>query len=136
MLPERQQRVLSYFIKEAKDYFKTIEQGLLNLKPILKNTKMVSLNAGDSLPQRRHVNEFFRVDHSLKRRAAMLETNSVQQMAQYLKDYFNLLKEYPHIQIEHKLDSLFLQAFDTLKKLLEQLENSFLTESVVNNTML
>jgi hypothetical protein len=38
----------------------------------------------------------------------MLEINSVQQMAQYLEDYFNLLKEYPHIQIEHKLDSLFL----------------------------
>ena len=57
-------------------------------------------------------------------------------MAQYLEEYFNLIKEYPHIQIEHKLDSLFLQAFDTLKKLLEQLENSFLTESVVNNTML
>ena len=97
MLPERQQRVVSYFIKEAKDHFKTIEQGLLNLQPNLKNTEMVSLNAGDSLPQRRHVNEFFRVDHSLKRRAAMLEINRVQQMAQYLEDYFNLIKEYLHI---------------------------------------
>lgn len=67
MLPERQQRVLSYFIKEAKDHFKTIEQGLLNLQPILKNTEIVSLNAGGFLPQRRHVDEFFRVDHSLKR---------------------------------------------------------------------
>lgn len=92
MLPERQQRVLSYFIKEAKDYFKTIEQGLLNLQPILKNTKMVSLNAGFSLPQRRHVNEFFWVDHSLKWGAAMLEINSVQQMAQYLEDYFICLR--------------------------------------------
>lgn len=123
-------------VKEAKDHFKTIEQGLLNLQPTLKNTEIVSLNAGDSLPQPRHLNEFLWADHSLKRRAAMLEINSVQQMAQYLEDYFNLLKEYPHIQIEHKLDSLFLQAFDTLKKLLEQLEDSFPTESVVNNTML
>lgn len=136
MLPERQQRDLSYFIEEAKDHFKTIEQGLLNLQPILKNTKMVSLNAGDSLPQRCHVDEFFRVDHSFKRGAAMLEINRVQQMAQYLEDYFNLIKKYPHIQIEHKLNSLFLQTFDTLKKLLEQLEELSPTESVVNNTML
>lgn len=123
MLPERQQRVLSYFIKEAKDHFKMIEQGLLNLQPTLKNTEMVSLNAGEFLPQRRHIAEFFRVDHSLKWGAAMLEINSVQQIAQYLEDYFNLLKEYSHIQPEHKLDSLFLQAFDTLKNLLEQLED-------------
>lgn len=65
----------------------------------------------------------------------MLEINSVQQIAQYLEDYFNLLKEYPHIQVEHKLDSLFVQAFDTLKKLLEQLEDLSPTKSVVNNTM-
>ena len=59
MLPERQQPVLSYFIKEAKDHLKTIEQGLLNLQPTLKNTKMVSLNAGDFLPRHRHINEVF-----------------------------------------------------------------------------
>lgn len=64
-----------------------------------------------------------------------VEINSVQQMAQYLEDYLNLLKEYLHIQTEHKLDSLFLQAFDTIKKLLEQLEDLSPTESVVNNTM-
>ena len=56
MLPERQQRVLSYFIKEAKDHFKMIEQGLLNLQPTLKTIEMVSLNAGEFLPQRRHIN--------------------------------------------------------------------------------
>ena len=44
-----------------------------------------------------------------------VEINSVQQMAQYLEDYFNLIKEYPHIQIEHKLDSLFLQILTLLK---------------------
>lgn len=65
----------------------------------------------------------------------MLEINSVQQMAQYLEDYLNLIKKYPHIQIEHELDSLFLQAFDTIKNLLEQLEASLPIESVVNKTM-
>ena len=56
MLPERQQCVLSNFIKEAKDHFKMIEQGLLNLQPTLKNTEMVSLNAGEFLPQCRYIN--------------------------------------------------------------------------------
>lgn len=70
MLPERQQRVLSYFIKEAKDHFKTIEQGLLNLQPTLKTIEMVSLNAGDSLPQRCHVNEVFWVDELAQTRSS------------------------------------------------------------------
>ena len=96
MLPERQQRVLSYFIKEAKDYFKTIEQGLINLQPILKNTKMVSLNAGDSLPQRRHVNEFFRVDHSLKRGVLLenISSNEAFYSTQITKYYDNIKESY------------------------------------------
>ncbi|MBW4637135.1 MAG: hypothetical protein KME05_02675 [Gloeocapsa sp. UFS-A4-WI-NPMV-4B04] len=70
MLPERQQRVLSYFIKEAKDHFKMIEQGLLNLQPTLKTIEMVSLNAGDFLPQRCHVNEAFWVDQLAQTRSS------------------------------------------------------------------
>lgn len=65
----------------------------------------------------------------------MLKINSVQQIAQYLKCYFNLLKDCLQIQIEPELDSLFLQESNTLKKLLKQLEDLFSTESVVNNTM-
>jgi len=32
MLSEQQQRIMGYFIEEAKDHLNTIEQGLLNLQ--------------------------------------------------------------------------------------------------------
>ena len=36
MLPEQQQRILGYFIEEARDHLNTIEQGLLNLEGALE----------------------------------------------------------------------------------------------------
>jgi len=49
MLPE-QQRILGYFIEEAKDHLNTIEQGLLNLQNTLEDPEIV--------------NEVFRAAHS------------------------------------------------------------------------
>ncbi|WP_448275841.1 hypothetical protein [Nostoc sp. DSM 114160] len=37
MLPEQQQRILGYFIEEARDHLNTIEQGLLNLEGTLND---------------------------------------------------------------------------------------------------
>jgi len=122
MLPEQEQRILGYFIEKAKVHLNTFEQGLLNLQNTLENTEMV--------------NKVFRAAHSLKGGAAMLGLDSIQQTAHHLEDYFKVLKECPQIQVDQKLESLFLEVFDTLKKLLEQLEGSFcLTEDVVNNLM-
>lgn len=122
MLPEQQQRILGYFIEEGKDHLNTIEQGLLNLHSTLQDPEMV--------------NEVFRAAHSVKGGAAMLGLTSIQQTAHRLEDYFKVFKECPTIQVDQKLESLFLQVFDTLKELLEHLENSFeLTEDVANNSM-
>lgn len=52
MLPEQQQRILGYFIEEAKDHLNTIEPGLLNLQTTLEDPEMV--------------NEIFRAAHSIK----------------------------------------------------------------------
>ena len=41
MLPEEKQRILGYFIEEAKDHLNTIEQGFLNLHNTLQNSEMV-----------------------------------------------------------------------------------------------
>ncbi|NJR74929.1 MAG: hypothetical protein HC773_17410 [Scytonema sp. CRU_2_7] len=42
MLPEQQQRILGYFIEEAKDYLNIIEQGLLNLQSTLDDPEMIN----------------------------------------------------------------------------------------------
>lgn len=109
MLPEQQQRILGYFLEEASDHLNTIEQGLLNLQNTLADSEMV--------------NEIFRAAHSIKGGAAMLGLNSIQRTAHRLEDFFKILKECPSIQIEQTLESLFLQVFDNLKALLEQLQN-------------
>lgn len=121
MLPEQQQRILGYFIEEAKDHLNTIEQGLLNLQNTIDDQEMV--------------NEMFRAAHSVKGGAAMLGINSIQKTAHRLEDYFKELKEH-RIQVDQKLESLFLQVFDTLQALLEQLQGPFgLTEDAAESIM-
>ena len=121
MQPEQQQRIMGYFIEEAKDHLNTIEQGLLNLQSTIDDPEMG--------------NEVFRAAHSVKGGAAMLGISSVQKTAHRLEDYFKVLKEVP-VSVDQKLESLFLRVFDTLQELLEQLEGPFgLTEDVATTKM-
>ncbi|MEM7555050.1 MAG: response regulator [Cyanobacteria bacterium P01_A01_bin.84] len=111
MLPEQQQRILGYFIEEARDHLNTIEQGLLNLQGTLDDSEMI--------------NEVFRAAHSVKGGAAMLGLSSIQKVSHRLEDCFKLLKENSDVGIDQKLESLFLSASDTLKALLEHLQGPF-----------
>ncbi|MBW4591500.1 MAG: response regulator [Brasilonema angustatum HA4187-MV1] len=121
MLPEQQQRILGYFIEEAKDHLDTIEKGLLNLQSTLDNPEMI--------------NEVFRAAHSIKGGAAMLGLSSIQHTAHRLEDYFKILKQHP-IQVDQKLESLFLGVSDTLKALLESCtEPSGLTDEMAQTLM-
>ncbi|OKH34841.1 hypothetical protein NIES2101_38395 [Calothrix sp. HK-06] len=121
MLPEQQQRILGYFIEEARDHLNTIEQGLLNLQETLNDPEMI--------------NEVFRAAHSIKGGAAMLSLNSIQRTAHRLEDCFKVLKENPII-VDQKLESLFLGVSDTLKALLEHLSGPFgLSEEAAANLM-
>lgn len=108
MQPEQQQRIMGYFIEEAKDHLNTLEQGLLNLQSTIDDPEMV--------------NEVFRAAHSVKGGAAMLGLSSIQKTAHRLEDYFKILKETPGIKPDQKLETLLLQVFDTLQALLEQLQ--------------
>ena len=118
MQSEQQQRIMGYFIEEAKAHLHTIEQGLLNLQSTIEDSEMV--------------NEVFRAAHSVKGGAAMLGINSIQQVSHRLEDCFKLLKECP-IKVDQKLESLFLRVFDTLHELLEQLQGPFgLTEDAAS----
>ncbi|BAZ37806.1 multi-sensor signal transduction histidine kinase [Calothrix sp. NIES-4101] len=121
MLPEQQQRILGYFIEEARDHLNTIEQGLLNLQGTLNDPEMI--------------NEVFRAAHSIKGGSAMLGLSSIQRTAHRLEDCFKVLKENP-IQVDQKLESLFLGVSDTLKSLLEHLSGPFsLSEETANTIM-
>ncbi|MEP0798037.1 response regulator [Trichocoleus sp. DQ-A3] len=121
MQPEQQQRIMGYFIEEAKDHLNTIEQGLVNLQSTIEDSEMV--------------NEVFRAAHSVKGGAAMLGINSIQRTSHRLEDCFKVLKECP-VKIDQKLESLFLKVSDTLKELIEQLSGPFgLTEEIANGIM-
>lgn len=121
MQPEQQQRIMGYFIEEAKDHLNTIEQGLLNLQATIEDPEMV--------------NELFRAAHSVKGGAAMLGINSVQQVSHRLEDFFKILKE-SRVQVDQKLESLLLRVFDALQELLEQLQGPFgLTDEMANSTL-
>ncbi|MEW5861670.1 MAG: Hpt domain-containing protein, partial [Cyanobacteriota bacterium] len=121
MQPEQQQRIMGYFIEEAKDHLNTIEQGLVNLQSTIEDSEMV--------------NEVFRAAHSVKGGAAMLGIISIQRTSHRLEDCFKVLKECP-VKIDQKLESLFLKVSDTLKELIEQLSGPFgLTEEIANGIM-
>jgi len=118
MQPDQQQRIMGYFIEEAKDHLNTIEQGLLNLQSTIEDPEMV--------------NEVFRAAHSVKGGAAMLGLNGIQRVSHRLEDCFKVLKETP-IRVDQKLENLFLKAFDALQELLSQLQGPFgLTEDAAN----
>jgi chemotaxis protein histidine kinase CheA len=104
-----QQRILGYFIEEAKEHLHTLEQGILQLSSAVQDTEMV--------------NEMFRAAHSVKGGAAMLGYTSIQKTAHRLEDSFKFLKE-NSIPVDRKLESLFLAGYDFLQDLVEKLENS------------
>lgn len=121
MLSEQQQRIMGYFIEEAKDHLNTIEQGLLKLQGTIEDPEMVS--------------EVFRAAHSVKGGAAMLGLGSIQRTAHRLEDFFKVLKECP-IQVDQRLETLFLNVFDALKEQLDQLQGPFgLTDDKASEIM-
>ncbi|HBE16967.1 MAG TPA: histidine kinase [Cyanobacteria bacterium UBA11149] len=104
------QRILGYFIEEAKEHLDTIEKGLLNLPAVVKDPDTV--------------NEMFRAAHSVKGGAAMLGYGSIQKTAHRLEDGFKILKEHD-LKVDSNLETLFFQSFDILKDLIEQLQGPF-----------
>ena len=104
-----QQRILGYFIEEAKEHLQTLEQGILQLATSSQDAEMV--------------NEMFRAAHSVKGGAAMLGYSSIQKAAHRLEDSFKVLKEHS-IPVDQKLESLFLNGYDCLQDLIDRLENS------------
>jgi chemotaxis protein histidine kinase CheA len=111
MDPAKQNQIMGYFIEEALEHLTTLEHGMLNLEPMLSDTEML--------------NEVFRAAHSIKGGAAMLGITSVQNISHQLEDHFKTLKDNSNIQVDQKLQTLFLRCFDKLQELLELLRSPF-----------
>jgi len=106
-----QQKILGYFIEEAKEHLETIEQGILELSDVIHDSE--------------RVNELFRAAHSVKGGAAMLGYTSIQKTAHRLEDAFKIFKDNEDIQVDQQLESCFLSANDVLSELIEKLQSPF-----------
>jgi chemotaxis protein histidine kinase CheA len=104
------QRILGYFIEEAKEHLKTIERGILELSSVVADSE--------------RINEVFRAAHSIKGGAAMLGYGSIQKTAHRLEDSFKILRENP-MTVDQKLESFFLAGYDILQNLIEHLQGPF-----------
>ncbi|ACB53354.1 two-component sensor histidine kinase [Crocosphaera subtropica ATCC 51142] len=105
-----QQKILGYFIEEAKEHLETLEAGLLELSAVVEDQE--------------RLNEMFRAAHSIKGGAAMLGYSSIQKIAHRLEDSFKILRE-NRISADQKLESLFLKGYDVLQNLIEKLQGTF-----------
>ena len=106
---ENLDRIMGYFLEEAKDNLTIIEQGLLNLGTTVQDSELMD--------------EIYRAAHSIKGGSAMLGASSIRKTSHKLEDYFQILKERPP-KISPKLESLLLQVLDGLTVLVENLEQS------------
>ncbi|NJK46832.1 histidine kinase [Candidatus Gracilibacteria bacterium] len=103
-----QQKILGYFIEEAKEHLETLERGILELSSVMEDSE--------------RVNEMFRAAHSIKGGAAMLGYGSIQKTAHRLEDAFKILKDQT-IAVDRNLESLFLSGYDVLQDLVEHLQS-------------
>lgn len=105
-----QQKILGYFIEEAKEHLETLERGILDLPAVIVDSE--------------RVNEMFRAAHSVKGGAAMLGYTSIQKIAHRLEDAFKILKD-NRVTVDQKLESFFLRGYDVLQDLVEKLQGPF-----------
>ena len=115
------EKIIGYFIEEAKEHLETIEKGILDLPSAVENEESI--------------NELFRAAHSIKGGAAMLNFTSIQKTAHRMEDAFKILRDKP-IEPDQTLESLFLKAYDILQDLLERLQGPIGLSEEDGNTII
>ena len=94
------EKIIGYFIEEAKEHLETIEKGILDLSAAVEDEETI--------------NELFRAAHSIKGGAAMLNFTSIQKTSHRLEDAFKILRD-EEINPDQTLESLFLKAYDIIQ---------------------
>ncbi len=92
-------RILGYFLDEAQEHLRTIEEGLI--LPM-------------SLAEPAKIKEVFRAAHSIKGGAAMLGLEVVQQLGDHFEQAFKAIKD-RSIHIDEKLQDLLLEGLEILR---------------------
>lgn len=102
-------KILGYFIEEAKEHLETLEKGILELSTVVNDSE--------------RINELFRAAHSLKGGAAMLSIDSIQKTSHRLEDAFKILRD-GDATVDQRLEELFWEAYDVLQDLIERLQSA------------
>lgn len=116
MQPEQLQQIMGYYLEDANNHLKTIEQYLLNLQRTIENPEMVS--------------DLFRaVRCGIVGGANLLpisntHINSIHKTGLCLVDCFKVFQQQGALKVDQKLQDLLMQLFDTLKSLIEPLRES------------
>ncbi|HAX77182.1 MAG TPA: hypothetical protein DCY88_15445 [Cyanobacteria bacterium UBA11372] len=110
MQPERQKRMIGYFIEEATTHLDTIEQGLVNLS--------------SSIDKYSIVDDLLFAAHSLAGGAAMIGIDSISSICANLKSCFQPLQLESSVKFDLKLKKMFMQAFYGIKELVYHLNQS------------
>ncbi len=92
-----------YFIVEAKELLESLDSNLLLLEKEKSNTDLIE--------------EVFRIMHTLKGSAAMVEMNDVSKIAHYLENIFKLIQE-DQLKVNHPIIDVTLATSDVIKEIL------------------
>jgi chemotaxis protein histidine kinase CheA/ActR/RegA family two-component response regulator len=100
-------RILGYFLDEAQEHLRTIEEGLI--LPM-------------SLAEPAKIKEVFRAAHSIKGGAAMLGLEVVQQLGNHFEQAFKAVKD-RSIPVDDKLQDLLLEGLEILRLSIQMVQH-------------
>jgi chemotaxis protein histidine kinase CheA len=121
-MQSEKQRIITYFIQEAREHLDTIEQGLSNWQHTIEEPEVIQ--------------EMFLAARAIQSGAAMLNFRSIQKIARFIEKYFQEIQKYP-LSADGELELLLGQIFAALKELLIQLAgNLSLDHELVDKVML
>jgi HPt (histidine-containing phosphotransfer) domain-containing protein len=103
-----QDKILGYFLDEAQEHLRTIEEGLAN--PM-------------ALAQPAQLKEVFRAAHSIKGGAAMLDLSVVQQIGHHLEQAFKQVKD-RSLVLDDELQMSLQEGLAVLRTSLQQLQQN------------
>jgi chemotaxis protein histidine kinase CheA/ActR/RegA family two-component response regulator len=100
-------RILGYFLDEAQEHLKTIEEGLITPTSLAEIAK---------------IKEVFRAAHSIKGGAAMLGLEIVHQISNHFEQAFKAIKD-RSIPVDEKLQDLLLEGLEILRLSIQMVQH-------------